>query len=186
MLQALASTPKDLALMIKGMADAAIWQRPAPDQWAIINVINHLVYVERRYLKRLRQVLETERPSLPVIMPDETKHHTQVTLSELIACFEETRGETVLFLKEVAPDCWQRTAVHETRGDVTFRFLVQFLVEHDINHLNQIAEIQQQLHTSPKPNTQPVIHKPTQEESFISPGNLVNCPQIEVHNGRRD
>ena len=148
LLQALAATSKELTLLLKGMTGGAIWQRPTPDQWAVADVVNHLVYVERRYLERLRQLVVEERPYLPVILPDETKHDTQVTHAELITHFEEARDETLLFLKEIMPGGWQRTAVHETRGDITLHFLVQFLIEHDIVHLNQIAEIQQQVATT--------------------------------------
>jgi uncharacterized damage-inducible protein DinB len=161
LLQALASTPNDLALMLKGVAGTVARQRPAPDQWAIADVVNHLIHVEGRYLERLRRVLEVERPSLPAILPDKTKHETQVTLSELIVRFEKERDGTLSLLKEIAPGGWQRTAVHETRGDVTLRVLVQFLVEHDITHLNQIVEIQQRLRALPKRDAQPAIRSST-------------------------
>lgn len=161
LLQALTSTLKDLALMLKGAAGAVSWKRPSPGQWALADVVNHLIYVERRYLERLHQVLETERPFLPAILPDETKHDVQATLSELVARFEEARHKTLSFLKEISPGDWQRTAVHETQGDVTLRFLVHFLVEHDIAHLNQIVEIQRQLRALPKQDAQPATHNST-------------------------
>ena len=157
LLQALASTPNDLGLTVRGMAGVAVWQRPSPDQWSVVDVVAHLIYVEQRYLQRLQQVIAEERPFLLAIKPDETRHDTQVGIEELNGRFEKARVETLSFLKEISPGGWQRKAIHETRGDVTLRFLVQFLVEHDIAHLNQIIEIQQQLRALPKRDVQPAI-----------------------------
>ena len=53
------------------------------------------------------------------------------------------------FLKGVTPADWARTAVHETQGEVSFQFLVQYLIDHDNAHLNQIVYIQQQLNAVP-------------------------------------
>jgi uncharacterized damage-inducible protein DinB len=157
LLQALASTPKDLTMMLKEMNDASIWERPKPNEWAIADVVNHLVLVEREYLKRLQRVLELERPSLPEILPNEREHDRQVALPDLIKRFEEARDETLALLKGIGPGGWQRPAVHETRGDVTLRLLVQFLVEHDIIHLNQVVDIQQRLRALPRRDAQPAI-----------------------------
>lgn len=157
LLQALASTSNDLALMVRGVDDASSDRRPAGDQWSIADVVNHLVDVEERYRRRLQRVLKEEKPRLPYMHPDEQAHDPQVSLSTLLDRFKEERSKTMTFLKEIGPGDWQRRAVHESKGDVTLRFLVQYLVDHDIQHLNQIVEIQQQLRMVPVRNPQPTI-----------------------------
>jgi uncharacterized damage-inducible protein DinB len=157
LLQALASTPRKLARMLTGVNESTPRQRPVPDQWSITDVLNHLVNVEERYLDRLQRVVQEERPLLPAILPDEAASYPQATLDELMTRFENARAETLAFFKELSPEDWQRPAIHERKGETCFLFLVKVLVDHDIEHLNQIVEMLQQLRTLPPLNPQPKI-----------------------------
>lgn len=144
LLKALAATPKDLARMLRGVSEPTA--RPAADQWSAAEVTNHLADVEVLFLARLRRVAEQDRPDLPAIHPDESRFDRQATPAELLARFEAARAETLLFLEELPAGVWQRKGVHETRGEVSLRFLVQFLVDHDTNHLNQIVQLKEGRH----------------------------------------
>ena len=157
LLQALTASVFNLELLLQGMNRQAFGRRIGPDAWSMADGLSHLVAVEARYRHRLQRVLVEERPFLPLILPDPTTHNRQASPIDLLAQFEAARTETVAFLRDVAEDGWGRTAVHETQGEVTFQFLVQYLVDHDSEHLNQIAMIQQQLNAAPDRNAQPAI-----------------------------
>lgn len=144
LLQALAATPSDLRLMLRNMASAAANQPSVPDHWAISQVLHHLLDVETRYLLRLRRVVHEDNPFLPVIHPTAAAH-SPAPLTVLLDQFGSARTQTLDFLKDLVSGSWQRPAMHETRGATKLRFLVQMLVDHDTEHLNQIIEIQQQL-----------------------------------------
>lgn len=145
LLQALAATTKDLARMLSRTEETLLHQRPTSDQWSIANVLNHLISVEVRYLRRLQRVVQEDHPLLPAILPEEIVHDSQARRDELLARFGQARAETLAFLEGISLGDWQRSAIHETWGDTRFRFLVQNLVDHDTEHLNQIIEIQGQL-----------------------------------------
>lgn len=145
LLQALAATTKDLARMLPRIDETLLHRRPTSDQWSIADVLNHLIDVEVRYLRRLQGVVQEDHPLLPAILPDETTHDAQARRDELLARFSQARAETLAFLEGISLGDWQRSAVHETWGEIRFRFLVQHLVDHDTEHLNQIIEIQGQL-----------------------------------------
>jgi uncharacterized damage-inducible protein DinB len=145
LLQALAATTKDLARMLPRTDETFLHRRPTSDQWSIADVLNHLIDVEVRYLRRLQGVVQEDHPLLPAILPDETAHDVQARRDELLARFSRARSETLAFLEGISLGDWQRSAVHETWGEIRFRFLVQHLVDHDTEHLNQIIEIQGQL-----------------------------------------
>lgn len=150
LLQALAATTKDLARMLSKTDETLLQQRPTSDQWSIADVLNHLIDVEVRYLRRLQGVVQEDRPLLPAILPDETAHDAHARRDELLARFSRARAEMLTFLEGISLGDWQRSAVHETRGEIRFRFLVQHLVDHDTEHLNQIIEIQGQLPVASK------------------------------------
>jgi uncharacterized damage-inducible protein DinB len=111
----------------------------------LADVVCHLTAVERQYLRRLQRVLAEERPFLPAIHPNPTSHKLDTPPSELLMQFEAARAKTLALLQDVVEAGWERTAVHETQGEVTFHFLVQLLADHDNEHLNQFTAIQKQL-----------------------------------------
>lgn len=153
LLQALAASLSHLKLLLQGIDDNVFSHRATSQDWSVADVLNHLVMVEAQYLHRLQRVLAEERPFLPAIFPDESSHNRHVSLAE----FAAARQKTLAFLQDVADEGWGRTAVHETQGEVTLQFLVQYLVDHDSQHLNQIAMIQQQLNAAPDRKAQPAI-----------------------------
>ena len=155
LLQALASTPKDLQLLLGKMAETAVHQRPADDEWSVAEVLCHLIDTEHRFRQRLRRIVREDNPTLPYIHPDESRYQPQASLENMLWQFEQARGETVAFLQDLSMGQWQRPAVHETLGETKLRYLVQMLVDHDINHMNQAVEIHQKLRQQPPRDPQP-------------------------------
>jgi uncharacterized damage-inducible protein DinB len=145
LLQALASTPNDLRLMVQKLPSGLVHQRPDPDNWSIAEILCHLIDIEGRYRQRLYTVVHENNPKLPAFYPDESQYDEQATLPELLDQFGAARDVTVAFLQELSMKQWQRPAVHANWGATTLRHLVQHLVDHDINHLNQAVETQQRL-----------------------------------------
>jgi uncharacterized damage-inducible protein DinB len=145
LLQALATTPNDLTRMLQGRDDTAVARRPSPKQWSVADVLCHLDGVEKRSLERLQLVVADEQPQVLAIHPDEITHDLTQPVAQLLSNFAHSRQKTLAYLKDLKPGEWQRTAVHETRGVVKLRYLVQYLVDHDTEHLNQIVEIQQRM-----------------------------------------
>jgi uncharacterized damage-inducible protein DinB len=145
LLQALASTPNDLRLMVQKLPSDLIHQRPDPDNWSIAEILCHLIDIEGRYRQRLYTVVHEDNPHLPVFYPDDSQYDEQANLDELLNRFGQARDVTVTFLQELSMKQWQRPAVHASWGPTTLRYLVQQLVDHDINHLNQAVETQQRL-----------------------------------------
>lgn len=159
LLQALTASIANLSLLVEGIDQKVFGHRADSEDWSVADVVNHLIAVEAQYLRRLQRVLVEERPFLPAIHPDRTTHNLEASAAELLAQFKDARQATLAFLRDMVDDGWGNTAVHETQGDVTFHFLVQYLVEHDGEHLNQIIEIRQQLKAAPGRKAQPAISK---------------------------
>ncbi len=143
MLKALAATPGDLERMVRGISDTAVTHSPTPDHWSIADVLCHLHMVEEHYLDRLQRVTAETRPLIPAIHPHPAAHDLTLPLARVVVNFKQARQTTLTFLQNLKAGDWQRTAVHPAWGEVTFRALVQHLVDHDTSHLNQMIEIQQ-------------------------------------------
>lgn len=143
LLKALRSTPADLEAMLKRVGDDEGRQRPEADQWSVSDILNHLIYVEGKYLARLKRVVNEESPHVPVIEPDEGAHDLQIPPRQLLVRFEQARSATLHFLENLSMGQWQRPAVHPDLGQTTLRFLVQYLVDHDTEHLSQLTVARQ-------------------------------------------
>lgn len=156
LLQALASTTMDLSYILKGAESQEA--RPL-DGWSLNDVLSHLIFVEGRYQERLRRVVAEDNPTVPAIMPEDTPIDDTANTTDLLNQFKASRYETITFLKALSPGQWQRPAVHENTGKTTLRFLVQVLIEHDIEHMNQIVQIQQAARKVPVRDPQPAVGK---------------------------
>lgn len=151
LLEALAATPGDLERLVKKVDNTLITHRPNPDEWSIADVLRHLALVEELSLTRLKLVAENEQPkaasgspSISPIYPDPALHDLDQSLTIMLANFRQARQATLAYLQELKAGDWQRTGIHPTRGSMSLRALVQFLVDHDTAHLNQIIEIKVQ------------------------------------------
>jgi uncharacterized damage-inducible protein DinB len=145
LIEALASMPKDLNFMLRRAEDTAVRQRLDSNEWAIADVLLHLATIEPLYLARLQRIVVEERPYLPYLHPETQPHPSPTPLAELLAAFNTARKSTLDYLHALKAGAWQRPAIHETAGETKLRFMVQMLVDHDTDHLNQIVKIQQRL-----------------------------------------
>ncbi|MAU02058.1 MAG: hypothetical protein CL608_33395 [Anaerolineaceae bacterium] len=141
LLDALASMPKDLTFMLRRADETAVHQRRSPDEWSIADVLRHLRTTESLYLARLQRIVAEERPYLPYIHPESRPQPEPTPLSELLHTLSTARSETLTYLQSLNAGAWQRNAVHETLGPTKLRYMVQLLVDHDTEHLNQIVRL---------------------------------------------
>lgn len=140
LLEALASTPADVARLARGLDETAAAWRPAGG-WSCHDVLAHLVAIEPLYLARLQRIVTENEPTAAALLPDESTHDPALPAAALVELFGELRGMTCGWLYELSPAAWQRQAIHETHGRTTLRFLVQALVAHDIEHTSQLVTI---------------------------------------------
>jgi uncharacterized damage-inducible protein DinB len=143
LLQALASTSKDLTRILRDIDLLAAQQRPSPHIWSINDVLSHLRHVDVQSLVRIQRVVNEERPIIRTIYPDEITHDTTISPTQLLAQFEQARAKTITYLQNLGAGQWQRHATFDSGEDTTIRTLVQILIEHDTQHLNQLIEIKE-------------------------------------------
>lgn len=141
LLKALETAPRDLARTLRGINPTTRGAHPPPDHWSIPDVVTHLISVEVRYLARLQRVTHEDNPTIPFILPDPEHHDLNLSLATLLQRFANARAQTLAFLHPLSSGVWARKATREDGRTTTFRYLVQNLVDHDTEHLNQIIEI---------------------------------------------
>ncbi|MCH7580400.1 MAG: DinB family protein, partial [Chloroflexi bacterium] len=117
---------------------------PGEGDWSIKEVCGHLSDHARFFHQRLFQMIKQEEPRLPAWdqMEEWKKRDPQsVPLSDLLDELVAQRAETVDMLAELVHWNWARQGRHEERGRLSIRQLVDFAIEHDEAHLDQVRAL---------------------------------------------
>lgn len=140
LLEALASTPADVARLVRGLDEAAAgWS--ADGRLSCRAVVADLAAAEPLFRARLQRVVEEERPALAPLATAATASGDDTPIAALAERFRSARGETLAWLQALGPGAWQRPARDASGSRATLRSLVQDLVAHDIDRTGQLAQI---------------------------------------------
>ena len=129
---------------VAALSDADAVHRPADGEWSIKEICGHLCDHARFLHERLFRMIKQEEPRLPAWdqMEEWKKRDPQsVPLADLLNELTAQRAETVEMLADLVHWNWARTGQHEERGRLSIRQLVDFAIEHDEAHLDQVRAL---------------------------------------------
>jgi hypothetical protein len=141
-------TPGMLREMTRDCTAAQLVAPPKPGEWAITDVVRHLVEGDRdTLLPRLRRMLAEARPVFPRREP---LRNDGSDLATLLDVFERARAEVVRILAALDPSGWLREGVSPSRGPLSVERYAASTVDHDTEHLRQIQDIRAALGLTPR------------------------------------
>lgn len=116
---------------------------PPGDGWSRTVVIGHLLHVEREvWAPRLEAMLTGAVPRWDLWEPDGVDwvgRYGDADPAELRTRFRDARRHTVVRLRGLDDEQWQRRAWHATFGDLDVAGLMRQALRHDREHLRQVA-----------------------------------------------
>ncbi len=143
LMEILASTPRQIARLIKGFPKKKLSERSIPDKWSVAEILAHLADSELVYGYRIRLILEGGNPPIQATdqdawarSSDYGRHDPELSLEAM----RITRERLVRLLKGLPRESWELYGTHSERGKETVTRVVEMLAGHDINHTNQIRE----------------------------------------------
>ena len=137
-------TADDLAAAIHGQREAALVRRPDAKSWAAKEVICHLRDTEELFMARFDMIATREEPKFPALdpaIPDrwaEDRQYLRNEATEALAAFRRRREESLVHLRSLTPEEWQRGGLHPARGRMAVGDFVTLMAWHDDNHLDQL------------------------------------------------
>jgi uncharacterized damage-inducible protein DinB len=134
---------EQLQVAVAGMTGDQLRLRPVPGKWSTLEVICHIADGERFFADRMKRAVAMDRPLLlgaDGFRYPEPLHYQDHNLGEELDLVAVTRRQMARTLRLVAPDAWQRTAVHSETGLVTLRQLLLHAINHLRHHLRFVAE----------------------------------------------
>lgn len=116
------------------------------------DVIIQLIHNENSFQGQLTRLLSEDGSNLPHTTSDRRVDDQHPSILQLGQQFNDARQSTMNALKTLELKEWQRKAYLKDEKPVTLRFLVQRLVEHDIDCTNQLVEIIQAIRNANSTN----------------------------------
>jgi uncharacterized damage-inducible protein DinB len=128
---------------IAGMDDAQLRARPVPGKMSTQEVVGHLVDADQFMCDRMKRTIATDLPLLmgvDGIAYLEALHYAARDVALDLRLIVVQRDQLSADLRRLAPEAWERTAVHSENGLVTLRQLLLHAIRHLERHVDAIHE----------------------------------------------
>ncbi len=139
-------TPATLNALLSDLSNDWVLANEGPDTFSPYDVIGHLIEGEENdWIPRARIILE-HGEAKPFEKFDRFAMYEKSkgkSPAELLARFEEVRGESLRQLEEMnlTPELLQKRGSHPALGAVTLSQLLSAWVVHDLGHIRQIVRV---------------------------------------------
>ena len=173
-LKSMRASPVILKSLVAGLGDQQIRLRPAPGEWAVIEVVAHMADVDERAHARLRRLLTEDNPLLPAFDQEALavdRGYLKMDLAAELTRYQQTRAAHVADLEALDPGQWLRPGRHEATGDLTVELYEAHVASEDVDHLAQIARLTGR-------------DKPSQNLTPVQPGGTQGLPTLVRSAGR--
>jgi DinB superfamily len=139
-----AATNEKLTRLVDGVSNEILFQRPAPDEWSVAEILAHLGDVEIVIGWRIRSILGA--PGTPVQAYDQnawvtTGHYEKRDPVKSIGLHRVVREANLALLKSLSPEQWKHYGQHAERGQESVEHIARMVAGHDLNHIQQIERI---------------------------------------------
>lgn len=148
---------EDLHSAVKGVNDAESRTRPAEGRWSVLECLEHVATVERRFLSRLESAgqlessIDPQREAGVLAMVTDRSQRRQApepvqpagrfaSLADALADFDSTRAAVIRFAQAHHAELRTLGAEHALFGRVTGYELMLIIAGHPCRHAAQIRE----------------------------------------------
>ena len=142
LLEALSTTPIRIQELSEGAGATDGSGSPrAGGEWGPGAVVAHLADIERVMRGRIEEALTRESPYFRSVDQEKLAEEHDYAHKELRPALEDfaaERAETIQRLMNLPLKGWERTGIHEERGEISVEDIAELLVDHDAAHLQQL------------------------------------------------
>ena len=131
----------ELASTISDQPESVLCRRPDEKNWAPKEVVCHLRDTEEFFMIRFQTLAAAHEPPLVPADPTrwaEDRQYIRNDAAEASRAFRQRREESIAHLRSLADAQWSRAGLHPTYGRMTVEDIMNLMVWHDANHLDQL------------------------------------------------
>lgn len=147
-MKTLRAVPVIARALVQGQDDAALRRRPAPSEWAAVEVISHMADTDERALGRIRQMRDEDEPILAAFDPEALaveRAYIDAPIEPTLHRLEDTIAALVTDLGALDDASWERIGRHAEHGAVSIAVYLAHVAAEDVDHLAQLARLRDAL-----------------------------------------
>ena len=138
---ALATAPRAIRRAVGRASSRRLARRPAPREWAVTEVLGHLLDAEVALAFRIRKL--AAEPGGVIVAWDQEKwtdglRHRRGDARTLLDAYTALRSANVEQVRRLTPAQRAAAGRHPEYGRLRVREMLEHWAEHDLNHLAQI------------------------------------------------
>jgi len=140
-LERLTRTAHALDVVIADQPEVVLCRRPDAKNWAPKEVVCHLRDAEELFMLRFQTLAAADAPPLVPADPErwaEDRQYIRSDAAEAVRAFRRRREESLAHLRGLGDAQWARAGLHPTHGRMMVEDVVNLMVWHDANHLDQL------------------------------------------------
>jgi hypothetical protein len=144
LISALETAPGVIIPLIREVPPPILKRRPSPAKWSAYEHAIHLSQSDVAFRARLDLILSTPEPFIETIensAEDEAGAMLNVDLDENLDRYVRERASLVTRLRQLSPDEWRKTAVHEAFDHYSVFIMFRHLFNHEMLHAYRIEEL---------------------------------------------
>jgi len=144
LISALETAPGVIIPLIREVPAGILRRRPSEGKWSAYEHAVHLSQSDASFRARLELILSEPEPFIKVIensAEDEAGAMLEIDLDESLDRYVRERAALVTRLKQLTPDEWQKTAVHEAFDHYSVFIMFRHLFVHEMLHAYRIEEL---------------------------------------------
>ncbi|HEV7923099.1 MAG TPA: DinB family protein [Thermoanaerobaculia bacterium] len=142
-ISSLALTPSRVRSLVDGLSEAELSETPGPGTFSIRENVAHLRDIDvLGYEQRVLRTLTEVQPLLPDLNGSALAIERDYAHQAVLPALEElavSRARSMARLRQATEADLERTAVYEGMGVVTLRRILELWLEHDAEHLADMA-----------------------------------------------
>jgi uncharacterized damage-inducible protein DinB len=132
-----------LPILIQGLKDGALENRPIPGKWSARENLAHLARYHQIFLERVERILAENRPALPRYAQEEDAGWppwTTLPAGEVLSRLAALRAQLVKRVEGLSSSELARTGVHSRFGEMTLVEWLEFFLLHEGHHLMLVLQ----------------------------------------------
>lgn len=140
LIERLDASRKQVSVLLESVANDQDWQ-PDPTQWSFRYIAAHLATTENEcFLDRVRRFFSESHPRFEYY--DNTgRDFSQLELRDSLARWAAARQELIDLVQAMPEHIWLRSATHSRWGTMTVADLLEAILEHDQEHLQEVERM---------------------------------------------
>lgn len=144
LISALATAPGVIIPLIREVPPEILKRRPSPGKWSAYEHAVHLSQSDVAFRARLELILSTDEPIIKTIensAEDEAGAMLEVDLDASLERYVRERSSLVERLKQLTPEQWYKTAIHEAFDHYSVFIMFRHVLNHEMLHSYRIEEL---------------------------------------------